>query len=31
LEGIRLLALLLGLIGFANGALADGKVFPPTA
>jgi hypothetical protein len=31
LEGICLLALLLGLIGFANGALADGKVFPPTA
>jgi hypothetical protein len=31
LVGICLLALLLGLIGFANGALADGKVFPPTA
>jgi hypothetical protein len=28
---IRLLTLLLSLIGFANGALADGKVFPPTA
>ncbi len=32
LAEIRLLALLLGLIGFASGALADGKVFrPPTA
>jgi hypothetical protein len=31
LAGIRLLTLLLSLIGFANGVLADGKVFPPTA
>ena len=31
LAEIRLLTLLLSLIGFANEALADGKVFPPTA
>lgn len=31
LAGIRLLTLLLSLFSFANGALADGKVFPPTA